>query len=118
MEPEDKRPEDEPPIQLQVRFVSDPGVRTTYATNMMVQATDHEFILTFFEARPPFISGNTPDERRSAAAKLEAVEAVEVARVIIAPNRMQMFIDLLTNQIERRSATSFDPAQPRERTTR
>ncbi len=119
MEPKNEHTiDEEPPIQMQVRFVQDPTVRTAYATNMMIQATNSEFIVTFFEARPPMIVGSTPDERRKAAAQLEAVDAVEVARVIIAPDRMQTFIDLLTQQIQRRTATAFDATQAKERTTR
>jgi hypothetical protein len=108
----------DPPIELRVRFVKNVAVRTAYATNMMVQSTDNEFILTFFEASPPLIVGNTPDERRAAAAQIEAVDAIEVARVVIAPGRMQNFIDLLKQQVERKSNTPFEATQAKERTTR
>ena len=97
----------EPSIQLPVRFVRDPSLRTAYATSMMVQATDQEFILTFFEARPPFILGNTPEERRLAATNIDAVEAVEVARVLITPDRVATFVDLLMQNMGRRASTAF-----------
>jgi uncharacterized protein DUF3467 len=101
----------EPPIQLRVRFVNDPSVRTAYATNMMVQSTDQEFIVIFFEARPPYITGDTVDERRAAAAKIEnTIDALEVARVVIAPDRLETFINLLQQQVERRSKTVFEGA--------
>ncbi len=107
----------EPAIQLRVRFIKDPAVRTAYATNMMVQSTDQEFIVTFFEARPPYIQGETPDERRAQAAKLDnTIDAVEVARVVISPERLPVFISLLEQQAQRRANTAFKSEPAKERT--
>ena len=39
------------------------SIVTRYATNFVVQHTDREFIISFFEAWPPVIIG-TPEEKR------------------------------------------------------
>lgn len=65
-----------------------------YATNITSQYGEHEFIISFFEARPPIVLG-TPEERRAKVGKTTSVQAVCVARVIVAPERMAGFIKAL-----------------------
>jgi len=62
-----------------------------YATNITVQRTEHEHIISFFEINPPLIIG--PKEAVMAGLKeMDAVKAICVARVVVANGRMPNFI--------------------------
>lgn len=52
-------------------------VVSRYATNFVVQCTGQEFVLSFFEALPPFLLGDSPEENR--AILEEAVESTRNA---------------------------------------
>jgi len=69
-------------------------VFSVYATNILVQATEQEFYVSFFEARPPFIF--VPEDIE----KLESVRAECVARVIISPERMTAFLNVMQQQLD------------------
>lgn len=70
-----------------------------YATNLVVQHTDHEFMISFFRAAPPLIIG-TPEEQKAQLEELGRVRADCVARIIIAPGRMPEFVQVLQNSLE------------------
>lgn len=65
-----------------------------YATNILVQIGEHEFFVSFFETLPPVVLKPQDVE------KLENVNAECFARVVIAPDRMQSFIDVLQRQLD------------------
>lgn len=62
-----------------------------YATNITVQRSEHEYIVSFFEVTPPLIIG-PPDVVKAGLQEIGSVRAVCVARVIIAAGRMPSFI--------------------------
>jgi hypothetical protein len=64
-----------------------------YATNILVQIGEHEFFVSFFETLPPVIL------RPQDVDKLEKVTAECFARIVVAPERMQGFIDALQQQL-------------------
>jgi hypothetical protein len=65
-----------------------------YATNILVQTGEHEFFISFFETSPPIILKPQDIE------KLEKVNAECFSRIIVAPDRMQSFIDVLQQQLD------------------
>ncbi|GAB62703.1 hypothetical protein KSU1_C1107 [Candidatus Jettenia caeni] len=67
---------------------------------MVVQHTEHEFILSFFEVRPPIFLG--PDEeQKEKAAQLKSIKAECVARVIVASERMSDFVKVLQDNLSK-----------------
>ena len=70
-----------------------------YATNIVVQHVEHEFIISFFEVQPPMLLG-TPEERKAQLEEAKAVRAVCVARVIVAAERMPSFLKVLQDNLE------------------
>ncbi len=63
-----------------------------YATNMLVQRSEHEYILTFFEAKAPVIldpSQPFPTQ----------VRADYVCRIIVAAGRMPDFVEVLQRSL-------------------
>lgn len=76
------------------------SIISRYATNLVVQNTEHEFILSFFEFNPPIVLG-TPEERREQIEKLETVRGECVARIIVSPERLPNFINVLQDNLKR-----------------
>lgn len=71
-----------------------------YATNMVVQHSEHEFIVSFFRASPPIILG-PPESVKDQIQGLESVRAECVARVIVSAGRMEGFIESLQTNLDR-----------------
>jgi hypothetical protein len=65
-----------------------------YATNMLVQTGENELYVSFFEAPPPVLLA--PEDVKS----LESVKAECIARVVISPDRMPKFIEVLQKQLD------------------
>lgn len=64
---------------------------------MTVQATPMEFILSFFQANPPLLSGDE-DSQRNQLAELSTIKARCLARVVFATPRVPQVISVLTSQ--------------------
>ncbi len=65
-----------------------------YATNFIVQHTQNEFILSFFEVLPPLLLGS-PEEVEAQADQIETIDAHCVARVILTPDRLEQLLRVL-----------------------
>ncbi|NPV57633.1 MAG: hypothetical protein HPY76_13315 [Anaerolineae bacterium] len=86
--------------ELPIRWNIPEGIVARYATNIVVQHTNDEFILSFFEIKPPILLGE-PEEIAEQLKDLQAVNATCVAQVIVAKNRMADFIKALENNFNR-----------------
>ena len=71
-----------------------------YATNFVVQHTDAEFILSFFEIVPPIVVGSE-EERRAQIEKIPSVRADCVARIIVSPQRLPDFLKAIQTNLEK-----------------
>jgi hypothetical protein len=85
-------------VQIPLKWVIPEDVVARVATNMVAQHSNHEFIISFFEAYPPILLGGP----EGAAKTLEATKYVEarcVARVVVAPERMAEFLKVLSENL-------------------
>lgn len=80
-----------------------------YATNMIVQRTENEFIISFFEIKPPVFLGS-PEEIAEQAKGIKSVRANCVAQIIVASGKMSSFIEALDRNFKR-SQTENDNAE-------
>ena len=71
-----------------------------YATNLVVQHTEHEFIISFFRASPPIVFGPREDAIERTR-QMESVRAECVGRIVVAPGRMPEFVEVLQQNLER-----------------
>jgi hypothetical protein len=94
---------------LPVEYYVPDHIQSRYATNLLVQNTEHEFILSFFELQEPFLMGDT-EEIEQQVEQLKCVRAKCVGRVIIAADRMPAFIDAMQKNLEKHRAR-FDEAE-------
>ena len=96
---EEEKIETSPEIPIEWH-ISD-SIVARYATNMAVQHTDREIILSFFEIIPPLIFTSQDQE---VLQSLKSIRANCVARIIVSPERMQKFIDVLQENLDRHLA--------------
>jgi hypothetical protein len=85
--------QDEKGVPLPLKYLCD-GAVAQYATNLVVQHTEHEFILSFYQAHAPIIIG-TPEERQRQLEQIDSVPASCVGRVIVTPKRMRDFLSVM-----------------------
>ena len=81
-------------VKLPIEWHSPEELVSRYANNIIVQHTPHEFIVSFFETRPPLVVGE-PEELAKQLESMKSVRSVCVARIIINPDRMGEFIKAL-----------------------
>lgn len=84
-------------VPLEWKFPED--LVSRYATNLVVQHTEHEFVISFFEVTPPVVLGE-PEEVVSTIHQLQSVPATCVARIIVSPERLEDFIRVLEDNLE------------------
>jgi hypothetical protein len=74
------------------------GMVAKYATHFVVQHSDQEFILSFFELQPPIILGPR-EEVETRAKEVTSVPAWCVARVTVTPARLEEIISVLQENL-------------------
>lgn len=78
-----------------------------YATNMVVQRLENEFLISFFEIRPPIILGE-PAEVIKKYQQMKSVTANCVARIIVAAEKMPSFVNALETSVKRSIEVTTD----------
>lgn len=96
---------------LPIEWYFPEGLTSRYATNLVVQHTEHEFTLSFFELRQPVVLGS-PEERKAKLEQIHSVRAECVARVIVSAGRMPEFLGVLQKQLEIYRSTLEKPRTP------
>ncbi len=72
------------------------NLQSYFVSNVVVQHQEENFTISFFEAWSPPILG-TEDEKKKQIDSIKYVEAKCVVRVVVTPNKMKEFIDVLNN---------------------
>ena len=84
-----------PEIQIPLEWYVPEELPTHYTTNLIIQHTEHEFFITFFELVPPITLGKTPEEIE----QVESVRARALTRVAISPGRLESFIRAMQDNL-------------------
>jgi hypothetical protein len=71
-----------------------------YATNIVVQRLENEYLISFFEVRPPIVLGS-PEEVATKVNSLDSIRANCVAQIMVAENKMPEFVKALQLNLER-----------------
>lgn len=88
-------------IGLPIQWSVSDELSTCYATNLVVQHTEHEFFITFFELVPPITLGKTSDEIK----QIESVQAHALTRIAVTPERLESFIQAMQENLDRYRAS-------------
>lgn len=94
-------PEDH--IQLRINYEVPENVPTRYATHIVAQHGDREFLISFFEVWPPLLLG-TPEEIQAQIEQTDHVKAKCVARIVVSADRLTEFIQVLQNNLQKFTA--------------
>jgi len=87
-------------LELSIDWSVPDNIIARYATNMVVQRAEHEYIISFFEIKPPVLLGS-PDEIIEQAKKLKSMRANCVSQIIVAADKMPSFVDALVRNLKR-----------------
>jgi hypothetical protein len=93
---ENQEPEE---LILELNWRIPEAIISRYATNMMIQETPQEYILMFFEARPPLLL--TQAEVEAQREQRTPLDAVCVSRIIITRDRLQSFVEVLKRVVDK-----------------
>jgi len=88
-------------VEVPIEWYVPESLVSRYATNMIVQHSEHEFILSFFETPPPLILGESRSEDLK---KLKSIRATCVAQIIVARDRMPRFVDVMQENVKKARA--------------
>lgn len=79
------------------------NVHSEYATNFVVQHTQNEFFLYFFEVVPPLVVG-TEEETFAQLQQIDKVSATCKTRIVLHPDKIPEIIAVLTKNYEKYQA--------------
>jgi hypothetical protein len=85
---------------IPVTFIVPEEMTADYATHVVVQSAESETFISFFQAQPPIIVGETDERQR----QLDAIASISVrcvAKVIVAPKKLLEMISLLQGIVDR-----------------
>jgi len=74
-------------------------VLVRYASNMVVQRLENEYLISFFEVRPPIFLG-TPEQIIQQANNLVSIRANCIAQIYVAANKMPEFAKVFQQHLE------------------
>lgn len=83
-------------LEVPIEWNVPESIVTQYATNMIVQHLEHEFIISFFDTRPPLIIGVPSKEE---LASVTSIRAECIARIVVANARMPGFVNALQTNL-------------------
>lgn len=108
MSDQEEQPEErEIPIEW---YVPD-SIVSQYATNMVVQHFEHEFIISFFETKPPLIIGLPSKEQLQS---LTSIRSTCIARIVVTTARMPTFVNALQTNLEKWLSKQASPEGVKE----
>ena len=86
-------------VKVPIEWYVSEDIKSQYATNMIVQHTGEEFLISFFEMEQPLLLGNR-DEVKSKLETIGTIRAKCIARIIVTPQRMKKFVEAMTKNFE------------------
>jgi len=78
-------------VQVPVEWYVPDDIKTYHVTDMIVQYTGNAFVTSFYEVRPPLLSGS-PSEVKKQTETITSIRKQCVTRVAIGVDRMDDFI--------------------------
>lgn len=86
-------------ITLPIEWHIPDNIQSRYATNVIVQPGQFEFIISFFEAQLPIIMGQ-PEENRATLEQIGSIRAECVGKIIVAAEQLPVIITALQTTLE------------------
>ena len=87
-------------VTLRINWHFPEGLQSRYANNVLVQASQTEFIISFFEMQLPILLG-PPEENKAKLKEMGSIQAEGVSKVIIPPRLVRGLIDALQTELDK-----------------
>lgn len=98
--PNDKKQVQTKRIPVPLKWNVPEHIEAQYATNLVVQYIENEYLLSFFVVKPPIIIGE-PEVVAEKLGELESVEATCIAQIMVASEKMPGFLEALQSNLGR-----------------
>ncbi|MFQ5779444.1 MAG: hypothetical protein ACE5HN_01500 [Nitrospiria bacterium] len=96
------KPGQEEPVTFKVDFHIPENFTRRYATNMLIQHGENEFLISFFETYPPtFLVSPMDVEAKKKIDDLKSVKANCIASIIVSDEKMPSFVKAMNDAYER-----------------
>lgn len=92
--------EDKKGFAFPLEWVVPEDIDSKFATNVVVQHTNHEFIIYFFEAEQPLLTGSE-EERKEQLENISEVEAKCIAKIAVPATRFPNMVKALQQNLEK-----------------
>lgn len=102
-----------PPRLVHIEWEIPDDVQNRYANNVVVQHSQYEFTISFFEVRPPMLWGS-PEEKKELISNITSIPAQCVARIVVSPDKMPEIINALQDNFQKYLAKTEQDAQTTE----
>jgi hypothetical protein len=96
---ENKNSVSEIPREIPLERTYPDDLKSFFISNMVIQHESDHFIISFFEIWPPVILGSS-EERERTINNLNHIEAKCVSRLVVMPDKMREFIDVMNNNYD------------------
>jgi len=102
-------------VRLPLTWFIPDSIVSKYANNVVIQHTETDFIISFFEVRPPLLLGNS-EEVQERIAEMDSVQAECIARIIMHESQARGLLGALERNLELHSRKYGDDedAEPTE----
>lgn len=100
-------------VELPIHWNVPDDIVARYSTNMVVQRLDNEFLISFFEVKPPIILGD-PDAIKDGLKSLKSIQANCVAQIIVAHDKLPSFINALQKNYKGLEKENMDNSDRKE----
>ena len=84
--------------QISIQYDAGDNVVTRIATQSLLQFTGQEYLLSFYEVRPPLVVGS-PDEMQRQLDKIDSVRGECIARLAFTPVRLRELSEVIAKHI-------------------
>jgi hypothetical protein len=86
-------------IPLPIEWEIPENFPVRYATHLVVQVMENEFLISFFEIHPPIVLGK-PDEIVEQLTKFQSIKANCVAQILVSAQKMPEIINALEQVVK------------------
>ena len=99
-EQEEREEQPSPIINIPIEWPVPESIQSQYASAVFVQAGPYELAISFFETRPPILTG-TPEENKAKLKEMGSIRAECVSKIILSPEVLPGFISALQTELEK-----------------
>ncbi len=85
--------------KIKINFIFPDNLESKFVNNVVIQHQRDYFTLYFFETIPPPILGETKEEKQNYIEKIESVDSKCIARFILTPEKMEVFINAMQENL-------------------